>query len=145
MHVVTSSQSKESRIHTPNHIPLKERFWCCVAIVVYGILCYLGFVEGKVYIPGGKHSPGWYISGASGFWFAELSHWCMIASFITIIIDHFDKRANELNYKWWNRAFLIAAVVFAILAFSLGKVERRKRTADKALEPSRMILSVSQN
>jgi hypothetical protein len=109
--------------------------------MIYGGHSYLGFVTGKVYIPGGKRSPGWYISGANGFWFAELSHWCMIASFVTIIVDHFDKRANELSYKWWNRTFLIAAFVFAILAFSLGKVERRKRTANQALQPTTMLVT----
>ena len=130
------TQAKVVRAHTPNHIPLKERLGCCAAISLYVFLCYLGFIEGKVYVPGGRHSPGWYVSGPSGFWLAEFSHWCMIASLAVIVVDHFDKRANELSYKWWNRAFIIAALAFAVLALFLGKVERRKRGANQSSEPT---------
>jgi hypothetical protein len=118
--------------HKPNHIPVKERFGCCVLILLYFFLCYLGFVEGKVYIPGGRNSPGWYISGQVGFWAAELSHLCIIASCATILVDHFDKRANEVSYKLWNRCFVITAVALGLIAFTVGKVERRIRTANQA-------------
>jgi len=112
--------------YTPNHIPKSER-WLNVlyaaVIIGFGVL---GLTTGDLLIPGKR------TSGATGVALQGLPAWVMYAAMIcacavllSVVVDHYDRRSNEINYRrfaqtgkvlGWTLFFL----ALALYAFGVG-------------------------
>jgi hypothetical protein len=108
---------------SPNHIPAKERVTntlFAVFLLAYG---GYGIWVNDLFIPAGKHGNGIHLH--------NLSAWVMYGAFIcaslvmlSVVVDHYDKRDNEINYKrfadtfrviGWN--FFILSLIIAVIRF----------------------------
>ncbi|MDP2246602.1 MAG: hypothetical protein Q8J65_00620 [Nitrosomonadales bacterium] len=86
--------------YTPNHIPRSERFLnilYAAVIIVFGVI---GLTTGELLLPGKR------TSGPNGVALQGLPAWVMYAAMIcacavllSSIVDHYDQRNNEINYR----------------------------------------------
>jgi len=83
--------------YTPNHIPAGERITNALFSVLLLIYGGYGFWVNDIYIPG-KHGRGIH--------FHDVPAWVMYGAFVcaclvmlSVVVDHYDKRNNETNYK----------------------------------------------
>jgi hypothetical protein len=106
--------------YVPNVIPLSTRIWN--VLLSLGLLAYgaYGLARGDLYIPG-KRGNGMHLHG--------LAAWVMYGAFIgacltmlSVVIDHFDQRNNEAQYKRFAEkckqggwALFILSLVIAII------------------------------
>jgi hypothetical protein len=97
---------------TPNHIPEGERYWngfLSFLLLAYGT--YGAIVE-HIYLPG-RHG-GIHFYGRAA-WFAYGAMLFAAANMISVIVDHYDKRNNETNYRLFSRVTqVIALVLFSV-------------------------------
>ena len=88
--------------YTPNHIPEKER----ITLTIFSVLLFAygtyGVWANDLYIPG-KRSRGIHLH--------DVPAWIMYGAMITaclvmlsIVIDHYDRRNNETNYRAFAEA-----------------------------------------
>ena len=109
----------------PNHIPKKTRIfnviWACVLI----FLAIYGWLSGSFYFPGR--------AGSNGVTFTSLGLILFICAFITaainallVVVDHYDKRNNETQYKIFSRYLNIFGVIVIISAFGYQYVHSQK-------------------
>jgi hypothetical protein len=107
--------------YSPNRIPRKER----IVHVVFSILLFAyggyGVWVNDLYMPGrrgrGIHLhdvPAWVMYGAM---------LCAVAVMLSVVLDHYDKRNNEVNYqrfanigKYCGWSLFGLSLVLAILA-----------------------------
>lgn len=86
--------------YTPNHIPRSERFLnvlYALVIIAFGVL---GLTTGDLLLPGKR------TGGPNGVALQGLSAWvmyaamiCACAVLISVLVDHYDQRNNEINYR----------------------------------------------
>ena len=112
--------------YTPNHIPRSERFLnvlYAVVIIAFGVI---GLTTGDLLLPGKR------TSGPNGVALQGLPAWLMYAAMIcacvvllSVVVDHYDRRNNEINYRrfaqigkvlGWSLCFLS----LALYAFGVG-------------------------
>lgn len=102
--------------YNPNHIPPGERIECLVfslGIITYGTL---GVIFDDLYIPG-KRTSGLHFHGVP-CWIMYSALLAAAANLLSVIVDHYDQRKNENNYKKFAvRTRQIGWVLF-ILAFA---------------------------
>lgn len=99
----------------PNHIPFGTRLWnivCSVFLIVYGTY---GLYIDDITIPSKRGSV--HLSGQAA-WFLYGAMLCAAANLVAVVVDHFDRRNNELSYlhfsaatQWLGWALFIAALV----------------------------------
>jgi TRAP-type C4-dicarboxylate transport system permease small subunit len=107
-----------TRSHTPNHIPTKERIsnsLFSVFLLVYG---GYGIWINDIYIPGKR---------GNGIHLHDVPAWVMYGAFIcaclvmlSVVVDHYDKRNNEINYKRFADAFRVLGWCFFGLSIILA-------------------------
>jgi hypothetical protein len=103
--------------HNPNHIPPGER---TVNIIASGILFLygtFGVIIDDLYIPG-KRRPGTHFHGEPA-WILYAAFLCAVANMMSVVIDHYDKRNNETNYKLFARVTQTLGWTLFILALLL--------------------------
>lgn len=111
--------SKENT-HTPNHISEEERMKCILfsaALLIYGTY---GWFNDDIYIPG-KRGKGIHFHGAA----CTLIYGafiCGAANFISVIVDHYDKRNNETNYQKFAKVTRIIGLTLLFLGFIVSFV-----------------------
>jgi len=119
---------KNPKKHRPNRIPLNERI---SAIVLSSVL--MGYSIYGVYkddfliiwrhtrIMRRRSEPmhGSHVHGLSA-WLVFAALVCLTIALLSIVVDHYDKRDNEIKYKQINRVAVIAGIVFFVLAFIIG-------------------------
>ncbi|MBA5246568.1 hypothetical protein H1R16_10230 [Marnyiella aurantia] len=99
--------------HTPNHISPEERVKCILfaaALLAYGTF---GWYSDDIFIPG-KRGRGVHFSGAA----CTLIYAAFIfgaANFISVVVDHYDKRNNETQYQRFAKITRIGGIIFLIL------------------------------
>lgn len=86
--------------YTPNHIPRSERFLnvlYALVIIAFGVL---GLTTGDLLLPGKRTgSPnGVALQGLSA-WVMYAAMICACAVLISVLVDHYDQRNNEINYR----------------------------------------------
>lgn len=88
--------------YTPNHIPVKERITLSIFSVLLFAYGTYGVWVNDLYIPG-KRSRGIHLH--------DVPAWIMYGAIITaclvmlsIVVDHFDRRNNETNYRGFAEA-----------------------------------------
>lgn len=107
---MTSFEYKDgelSEIFQPNKIPWKTRFYYLLAssfLFVYGLA---GLINDDIYIPG-KRSRGIHLHGYAAV-IMFIVFLLAIANMVSVVIDHFDKRDNEVNYKYFAKVTSIFA------------------------------------
>lgn len=117
---------KSNMGHNPNHIPSGER---TTNIILSGILFLygtFGVIIDDLYIPGKRRSgthfhgePAWILYGA---------FLCAVANMMSVVVDHYDKRNNETNYKLFARVTQIAGWTLFVLALVLDLFVLHKGT-----------------
>ncbi|MDR7331603.1 hypothetical protein [Roseateles asaccharophilus] len=87
----------EGQLHVPNHIPSSERF----AHVFFSLLLLMyashGLIHDDLYIPG-KWAPGVHLHGVP-MWVMCGAMISAVASMLSVVVDHYDTRANEISYR----------------------------------------------
>lgn len=120
--VIYKKQKKSGTKHSPNHIPANERAKCLlfsVGLILYGTF---GFYIDDLYVPG-KRSRGLHFHGIPclvmylAFLFAAIT-------FLSVVVDHYDKRNNETNYQKFSKAcrligwaLFFAAIILDIFVY----------------------------
>lgn len=100
--------------YSPNHIPRSERIWNTVLssiVLAYG--CH-GLSVNDLYMPG-KRGPGIHFHDLPA-WIMFAAMLCACANMISVIVDHYDQRNNETNYRRFARMTQIGGWCFFALA-----------------------------
>lgn len=91
------TEDQQTSAHTPNHIPIRTRFFYILYSAALLLYAGYGLWTDDIYIPG-KRSEGMHLHGPAA--------WSMAGAFamgalnlIAVVIDHFDTRNNETNYR----------------------------------------------
>lgn len=96
----------KGRPYAPNHIPRTERIFYAVVsaiLLVYGVV---GLWIDDLYLPG-RRTEGVHLHGVPA-WVMFAAFLCACANMLSVIVDHFDRRNNEINYKLFARLTAIA-------------------------------------
>ena len=109
--------TREGQLHTPNHIPSKERVGNVLLSLILFAYCTYGALHDDIYIPG-KRSNGVHMHGVP-MWVIYGAMLSAVANMLSVVIDHYDVRANELNYKRFARVTQILGWVLFTSAFIL--------------------------
>jgi hypothetical protein len=113
-----SSQSvKTKKGYNPNHIPHGERRANIILSSVMLLYGTFGIIIDDLYIPG-KRRPGIHFHGEPA-WILYLAFLCGVANLMSVVVDHYDKRNNEINYKLFARVTQIAGWTLFGLALAL--------------------------
>lgn len=114
---MTSVEDKNGDLierYQPNKIPWQTRLYYLMlspAILLYGTY---GLINDDLYIPG-KRSRGIHFHGSAAI-LVFVVFLFVIANMFSVVIDHFDKRDNEINYRNFAKFTLIIAVVLFFIA-----------------------------
>lgn len=119
---------KKQRKYKPNEIPRRLRTWYIISSIVlisYGTYCV---ANNAMYLPAKRRITPLAIHGFP-MWFTYLAFLSASANLISVVIDHYDRRDNEINYKKFAAItsklgwFSFAMSILLILLFALaGKV-----------------------
>ncbi len=103
--------------YSPNHIPAKERvtnILFSIFLLAYGSY---GLWINDLYTPG---------KGGKGVHLHDVPAWVMYGAFIcaclvmlSVVVDHYDKRNNETNYKKFADIFRVLGWCFVGLSIIL--------------------------
>lgn len=107
--------SKENT-YSPNHISTKERTKCILlaaALLMYGVFAWY---RGEVYIPDRSGDGIRFTVTACTLIYCGLITGA--ANCISVVVDHYDKRNNEANY----RKFAMVTRTVSIALLALGTV-----------------------
>jgi hypothetical protein len=102
--------------YTPNHISFGERVFhilLSLGLIGYGLL---GFLENDLYLPGKRRGIHLHGTPALMMFIAML---CAAAAFLSVVIDHYDKRDNERYHRFFARLGEVAGWTFFGLALAL--------------------------
>ncbi len=115
--------NKKTSEYIPNHIPAVRRLKniaFSIMLLAYGTF---GVWNDDLYIPAKK---------TEGIHLHDLSAWAMYGSIVcaclvllSIVVDHHDKRNNEVNYKLFNEIATKTGWFFFILSISMEIVHYR--------------------
>ena len=104
--------------YTPNHIPANERILNLVfSILLAGYGAYGVFVN-DLYIPG-KRSKGIHLHDVPA-WIMYAAIICACLVMLSVIVDHYDKRNNETNYKLFANIFRYLGWGFFVLSLVMA-------------------------
>jgi hypothetical protein len=117
-HRMTSLENVDGEIfevHQPNKIPWQTRLYYMIASPVLLLYGTFGLIYDDIYIPG-KRSRGIHFHGYTAIivYFVFLF---AISNMVSVIIDHFDKRDNEINYKYFAKVTSGIALALFVVAF----------------------------
>jgi hypothetical protein len=106
--------------YTPNHISLEARAWYLVVSSLLIIYSGASLAADDLFLwfPGSRRSGhvSVHLHGVPA-WLAGLSILAAAATLLSVVVDHYDKRNNETNYRLFAKASLAAAVACLVLAF----------------------------
>jgi hypothetical protein len=109
----------KSEKYTPNHIPKAERvfnvFWSFILLAI----AYLSFTSDSFHLPGRGASGGIIFTGLSLWIFGSALVFGLL-NLLVNVVDHYDKRNNETQYKMLSRILTSIAVILVIWATSLA-------------------------
>lgn len=119
-------QNSEKMGHNPNHIPSDERIMNIILSSVMFLYGTFGVIIDDLYIPG-KRSPGTHFHGEPA-WVLYGAFLCAVANMMSVVVDHYDRRNNEINYQRFARVTQIVGWTLFVLAFVLDIFVFHKRT-----------------
>ncbi len=112
--------------HTPNHIPLHLRVFYVLlsgALLAYGAY---GLWVDDLFMPG-KRRGGIHLHGPEA-WLMYFAFVAGALNMLSVVVDHFDRRNNETNYRRFGKITSWAAILF-FAASLLAYVARGFSTA----------------
>lgn len=83
--------------YTPNHIPANERMQNTAFSILLFVYGSYGVWVNDLYIPG-KRSRGIHLHDVPA-WIMYGAIICACLVMLSVVVDHYDKRNNETNYK----------------------------------------------
>lgn len=89
-------------------------------LLAYGMY---GLSVDDLYLPG-KRGPGIHLHGFPA-WVMFAAMFCACANMISVVIDHYDVRNNETNYRSFARATQIVGWILFVLSLVLSFTHRR--------------------
>ncbi|WP_211165833.1 hypothetical protein [Azoarcus sp. TTM-91] len=104
--------------YRPNHIPAKTRVLNVLAslfLLGYGAV---GLYMNDLFVPA-KGGKGVHFHGSSA-WLIFFAMLCACANLISVVVDHYDHRDNEIRYSVFARYTQYAGWVFFVSAFCVG-------------------------
>jgi hypothetical protein len=106
--------------YTPNHISLEARAWYLVVSSLLIIYAGASLAADDLFLwfPGSRRSGhvSIHMHGVPAC-LAGASIFSAAATLLSVVVDHYDKRNNETNYRLFAKVGLAAAVTFLALAF----------------------------
>jgi len=94
---------RKNFFYTPNHIPANERLQnAAFSILLFAYGSY-GVWVNDLYIPG-KRSRGVHLHDVPA-WIMYGAITCACLVMLSVVVDHYDKRNNETNYKLFANIF----------------------------------------
>lgn len=109
--------------YTPNHISLGERvihILLSVFIIGYGVI---GLLADDIFLPARGGGRGIHLHGTPAV-LMFIAMMCATVVFISVVIDHYDKRDNERYYRFSARLGEFAGWTFFGLAIGLKLVSK---------------------
>ncbi|HRH06398.1 MAG TPA: hypothetical protein PK702_11305 [Burkholderiaceae bacterium] len=113
-------------MYEPNKIDPVTRFWnifLSTCLLIYGTV---GIINDEIFIPGRRSrgalfhgEPAWVLYGAMI---------CASLNLISVVIDHYDTRNNEINYKRFAQVTQYLGWGLFILALVLDSFVYQKAT-----------------
>jgi hypothetical protein len=105
--------------YTPNHISLESRAWylaLSTLLIIY-VSASLAADDLFLWMPGTRRNPSLSINlhGVPA-WLAGASLLAAAATLLSVVVDHYDPRNNETNYRLFAKACIAAAVAFLVAA-----------------------------
>lgn len=108
---------KNNKGHNPNHIPLSEITINIILSTIMFLYGTFGIIIDDFYIPG-KRRPGIHFHGEPA-WIMYGAFLFAVANMMSVVVDHYDQRNNETNYKLFARVTQIAGWILFALALIL--------------------------
>ena len=127
--------------YTPNHIPAKSRW--LHSIFALGILAYgaWGVWVDDLFLPG-RRGPGIHLHGTPA-WVMFGAMACASLMMLLVVVDHYDRRNNEHNYKAIASvvSWVMGGLFFAALGLHLMQARdtRAARETDAPKGPTTVI------
>ncbi|MFC4700609.1 hypothetical protein ACFO4O_10595 [Glaciecola siphonariae] len=113
------------KTHTANHIPLSVRIFNILwAILLIGFGLYVYF-EGSFSLPGRRGSGPTEFEGIGLLLFSASLGSAALNALITVI-DHYDRRNNESEYRKISVCLNVVSLILIISAFSYEFVDNQK-------------------
>lgn len=117
------NQTKET--YKPNKIPTLSRIFYTISSLFLFTYATFGLVHDDIFIPG-KRSRGIHFHGLAAE-IVYISLILIICNMISIIIDHYDKRDNEINYKKFAALTSFTAWIIFIIALTVNYINLKHR------------------
>lgn len=106
--------------YTPNYIPAeKRRQNICFSILLFAYGSY-GVWVNDLYIPA-KHSQGIHLHDVPA-WVMYGAIICACLVMLSVVVDHYDRRNNETNYKFFADFFRFLGWGFFIVSLVMAVV-----------------------
>jgi hypothetical protein len=127
--------------YIPNHIELDKRavYLTVSALIITYAVASLLQDDFYVWIPGRRgRSISEHLHGSAA-WLAALSVFSAAANMISVVIDHYDQRNNETNYRAfarWSFRGAVALLVLALFVHGASKPPRTTVTPNSSNEPT---------
>ncbi len=116
--MLPSEKRPEAARYTPNHISLDRRAWYLVVSALIASYSVASILRDDFYLwfPGGRGKLLELHLQGTAAWLAATAAFCACANTLSVVVDHYDKRNNERNYRVFAKWSLGAAVAFLVLA-----------------------------
>jgi len=115
-----SDNMRKDFFYTPNHIPAEERTKNILSSITLFLYGSYGVYVNDLYIPG-KRSKGIHLHDVP-CWIMFGAIICACLVMLSVVVDHYDQRNNETNYRLFANifrglgwGFFIASLVIAII------------------------------
>jgi hypothetical protein len=115
------------QIYTPNHISLDTRAGYLIAsslIVAYAIGSLMRD-DFYIWLPARRGRDLSEHLHGSAAWLAAGAAFAAASNLLAVVVDHYDKRNNETNYRAYAKWSLALAAVLLVLAFIAHGINRR--------------------
>ncbi len=94
----------------PNSVPLLGRIICVIWIISAIFFCLAELAIGYTFTPG-----GYLLSGFATILFV-IGTYLLTLPALLMLIDHYDKRDNEADYRYFKKACLLTGLFFISIA-----------------------------
>ena len=109
-----------TNLHTPNHIPAGERVRNAIFSVLLFAYGSYGVWINDLYIPG-KRSKGIHLHDVPA-WIMYGAIICACLVMLSVVVDHYDQRNNETNYKMFATTFKYLGLGFFGLSLVMAVI-----------------------
>lgn len=100
--------------YVPNSISVTDRLFNLVLALVLIVYGSYGVYKNQLYVPATR-GDGTYLSGGAA-WIMYAALLCGSVYLLTIIVDHYDKRDNEIKYYMFGNFVKLIGFVLAAVA-----------------------------